>query len=95
MSDKIKTLSQAIRVGATFRPQCFHSFFDKGATCALGAAMEAVGLVAVNNHEVSLDADYSNAFLELSRRLPILTHGDGPISVEITNLNDPQEGNPE
>lgn len=47
MSDKIKTLSQAIRLGATFRPQCFAGFYDEasgiGRTCAFGAAFEACG----------------------------------------------------
>lgn len=54
MSDKIKTLSQAIRLGATFRPQSSGGFFTclgpsaedarKPAvgSCALGAAYEAI-----------------------------------------------------
>lgn len=40
--DKLKTLSQAIRLGATFRPQCKASYFDNGRSCAVGAAYEAV-----------------------------------------------------
>ena len=52
MADKIKTLSQAIRLGATFHPQCFYSFhqydpYDSSkieGTCALGAASDAVGI---------------------------------------------------
>lgn len=36
-------LSQAIREGATLRPQAFDSFFDGDCSCALGAAAEAVG----------------------------------------------------
>lgn len=46
MSDKIKTLSQAIRLGATFRPQCKLAFFKDGASCALGAALEALGFAS-------------------------------------------------
>lgn len=42
MSDKIKTLSQAIRLGSTFRPQGFDCFFQGGRTCAIGAAAEAL-----------------------------------------------------
>lgn len=44
MSDKIKTLSQAIRIGSTFRPQCTDLFFSEAdnATCAIGAAIEAI-----------------------------------------------------
>lgn len=47
MADKIKKLSQAIRLGATFRPQCWGSYFalkDGKITesCAIGAAGEAL-----------------------------------------------------
>jgi hypothetical protein len=40
--DKITKLSQAIRLGATIRGQCFGSFFKNEQSCALGAAMEAI-----------------------------------------------------
>ncbi len=58
MSDKIKTLSQAIRLGATFAPQChgrfsewrFNLLPERVATCAFGAAAEAVG--AKNHFEL-------------------------------------------
>ncbi len=45
--DKITKLSQAIRLGSTFRPQCERHLYHHGkqASCALGAAAEAVGLV--------------------------------------------------
>lgn len=42
MSDKIKKLSDAIRLGATFRPQCFNVLFGRGGSCALGAAYEVL-----------------------------------------------------
>src|SRR5882724_13166406 len=42
MSDKIKTLSQAIRLGATFREQCEDEYFFGGNSCALGGAYEAI-----------------------------------------------------
>lgn len=53
--DKVKTLPDAIRLGATFRPQCFNTLFNKKgnkitASCALGAA-----LAATNSPEDILD----------------------------------------
>lgn len=41
MADKPKTLSQAIRLGATFRPQTRGHIFYDGRSCAIGAALEA------------------------------------------------------
>lgn len=37
------TLSEAIRLGALLKPQGHHGYFDGGATCALGAAADALG----------------------------------------------------
>jgi hypothetical protein len=46
MGDKITKLSQAIRLGATFRPQCrgllFTHKFGDVRSCAMGAAWEAI-----------------------------------------------------
>jgi hypothetical protein len=63
MSDKIKKLSEAIRLGATFHPQGYYAFFqyrseenhrhEIEATCTLGAAAEAVML---GSREVSIDS---------------------------------------
>jgi hypothetical protein len=36
------TLSQAIRIGAKLRPQCYGRLFKDGGSCALGAAYEAM-----------------------------------------------------
>lgn len=36
-------LSEAIRLGAMLRPQAFGQFYADGATCAFGAALDAVG----------------------------------------------------
>ena len=36
-------LSEAIRLGAMIRPQGFHGLFGEGKSCAMGAALEAVG----------------------------------------------------
>jgi hypothetical protein len=38
-------LSEAIRLGAMMKPQCFHRLYDEitGGSCAFGAALDAVG----------------------------------------------------
>jgi hypothetical protein len=41
-------LSQAIRFGAMLRPQTFGSFLDERGSCAMGAALEAVGRTQFN-----------------------------------------------
>src|SRR6476620_8205020 len=78
MSDKIKTLSQAIRLGATFHPQGFYKIrnIDKNeqttATCVIGAAAEVCGLDLSNNttsyHFARLQERF-NLPWELSRML--------------------------
>lgn len=57
MGDKIKTLSQAIRLGATFRPQSRECYFHHHAdgsvsSCALGAAIEAVTGHTIDNMDI-------------------------------------------
>ncbi len=58
MADKFKKLSQAIRLGATFHPQCITYYRVKDmegktiATCALGAAMEALGPRSVGKSNI-------------------------------------------
>lgn len=37
------SLSEAIREGAKMNPQCFSVYANDGATCALGAAVTAIG----------------------------------------------------
>lgn len=39
---RVLRLSEAIRIGARIRPQCAGQFFDGDASCAIGAALEAV-----------------------------------------------------
>lgn len=48
--DKITKLSQAIRLGATFRPQIRDQYMNKQGSCALGAAMEALGITDWRAH---------------------------------------------
>jgi hypothetical protein len=43
LPEEITKLSEAIRIGATKRPQCTGDYFDNGGSCALGAAWEAMG----------------------------------------------------
>jgi hypothetical protein len=40
---KTLKLSEAIRIGARRKPQCFNCFFNGVGTCAMGAAAEARG----------------------------------------------------
>lgn len=60
--DKLTKLSQAIRLGATFRPQCVRASGTVGkngeleSTCALGAAMEAIGVSPLDTSILPLDA---------------------------------------
>lgn len=43
-------LSEAIRLGAMLRPQAFGAWFSADGTCAMGAAMDAVGLTESDYH---------------------------------------------
>ena len=36
-------LSEAIRLGAMLQKQCFSGYYGRGTSCAMGAALEAVG----------------------------------------------------
>ena len=76
--DKLTKLSQAIRLGATFRPQCrlalFSHFGDR--SCALGAAFEAT---------FGLDQyPLESAIFKLKQRYGV---SEAKI-IEIINLND-------
>ena len=79
MADKIKTLSQAIRLGATFRPQCTGGFFEDGKSCALGAAIEA--LTGVNTEpDISVQGfllDRFPAVQEVLFEIPIMNDRHG------------------
>lgn len=41
---KVLKLSEAIRIGAKIRPQCTGKFYANGGSCAIGAALEAIGM---------------------------------------------------
>ena len=52
-------LSEAISLGATMRPQAFGTFLDAdGRTCAMGAALDAIGLIKTKryHYDDALDA---------------------------------------
>ncbi len=41
-------LSEAIRIGSMLRPQAYKHYFDReGGSCAIGAALEAIGITRV------------------------------------------------
>lgn len=43
--DKIKKLSEAMRLGATFGHQCYGTYFSENhSSCALGAVIKATGI---------------------------------------------------
>lgn len=72
-------LSEAIRLGAMLRPQGKGDLFGaNGTSCALGAAMEAIGLRPI---EGAMDLDCSSdEFEEMYHQWPILLdEPDSPI----------------
>jgi hypothetical protein len=72
MGDKIKTLSDAMLLGSTFRKQSYTAFYNYGRSCALGAAAEAIGINIVDPDTSITDT--------LHKRFPILTEPqDDPI----------------
>lgn len=93
--DKITKLSQAIRLGATFRPQCFGNLFqatDDGlGSCAIGAALEATGMIDPETYcaQRKYDVDDANIILDLLARFhlcPVL-HWNTTVK-QIMALND-------
>ena len=51
MGDKILKLSDALKLGATFRPQIKQRYFKDGGSCAMGAILETIGLEYKENDE--------------------------------------------
>jgi len=73
-------LSEAIRIGARLRPQAFGGWFVDGGSCAIGAALEAVGL---------RDDDMDVRGGVLMEHFPQLANpGYTPLAREIIRLND-------
>lgn len=60
----IETLSEAIRLGSMLRAQHTDAMFGDGRSCALGAAMEALGL-----HDGSVEVDEADDIYALMAQL--------------------------
>ena len=75
-------LSEAIRLGATLGPQTRHFLIASGgASCALGAATAAIGLVSTEYQSLTYDA--------LQRAFPVFQGDSGfRLMYYITKLND-------
>lgn len=96
MSDKIKTLSQAIRLGASFRPQCTHQYMDyHGKSCAIGAALEVVAEKFDPDASTHTDAliVLAERFPYVSRRVscPLCSYLRFPLRQLCEHLNDQHE----
>lgn len=62
-------LSEAIRLGAMLRPQAFGTYFSDGGSCAIAAAMEALGIASYSrDHGTLFDSHRS-----LAKRYPMLS----------------------
>lgn len=87
------TLSEAIRIGAMLKPQAFGGCHVTGATCALGAAVEAIGALrlCVNGYMPTDDAIAALAtrwpYIDSVVSNPITGDG-GDLSFVIFELND-------
>lgn len=72
MSDKIKKLSQAIRLGATFRPEWRNGYYSpECGTCAVYAAAEALGYPVEERFDANDGNDYIEAFKFIAAKLGI------------------------
>src|ERR1700741_3225132 len=80
-------LSEAMRIGARLRPQCSGYLFNNGASCALGAAYEAVyGYPPLRHHKgdfASKDARFSGRELGTGLREYFVVYASGALSEEI------------
>lgn len=80
---KIDRLSQAIRIGATKRPQCFGDAFRHGGSCALGAALEATGVRPWSGSENDrYPTHYVQGLIEARFRVPLR------VTQQVWKLND-------
>jgi len=68
-------LSDAIRIGAKLRPQCSHFYHANGASCALGAAWEA--LTGMTYAEVGISRTLTQRFqLPFNKTIEIMNRND-------------------
>lgn len=85
-------LSEAIRLGATIRPQAMGFYFVADASCAIGAACEAVGIGEFIDTPSLVNA-FGKYWFEVGQRLPCPECGkvfdkDKSRARTITHLND-------
>jgi hypothetical protein len=64
-------LSEAIRLGAMLKPQAFDALFTGGATCAVGAALDAIG-VELLDEAVCKNFPPDSLWDEAELRFPLL-----------------------
>lgn len=79
-------LSEAIRLGAMMKPQAFEDYLDEGNTCAMGAALDAIGQLDSDH----CDSEYFPLVDVAVTRCPIcrLRTAAGNVSSTIFHLND-------
>lgn len=80
--------SEAMRIGASKRPQCRHTFFASGGSCAVGAIAEGLGF-----REGAVIDRFSviDFFAEVGRELELRTANDAIVDKTgcgIPHLND-------
>lgn len=82
-------LSAAIRLGAMMKPQGFGQMFFDGRTCALGAALDAVGIRPENQGRYVLATARWPILVELKDiRCPLCGFKSPQLDSGITHLND-------
>ena len=81
-------LSEAIRLGAMLRPQYQGAYFGGGGSCALGAALEAIGRLAYNEVLQGCSGDLEFPIIAVSAGCPICTFDVHRLGCTVTHLND-------
>lgn len=80
-------LSEAIRLGSLLRPQGFGALENKGRTCAMGAAREAVGLPM----DCQVVTPWAWTYALFEGKCPVCNEGDrdsGIVYIIASHLND-------
>lgn len=89
---KVLKLSEAIRIGARIRPQCFGKFFRDGESCALGAAYEAgIGRALEYGGFPECFSDLERKFPMIHELVPSVRGGVDRLYMEIAARNDQKE----
>ncbi len=93
---KVMPLSQAIRLGATLKPQAFGFFYKDGGSCAMGAAYDAIGLLtnALNDiylYPIRMEKEWDMIINYIyTKRCPVCLFSiyNSASSANIAHLND-------